>query len=727
MDYPSLRLSKTWFLCSLATVIPHSVFAEEAVPIEESIETITVTGYVADKTSTGSKMDLPVQEIPQTISIVTQAQIRNQAAQSLDQALGYTTGIASTTGGARKTTDEVFSLRGFDDRSSSTVYVDGSKMSRNIFSGTTEPYALERVEVLKGPASALYGRAAPGGIINLINKRPTNTPVREMQLSGGTNDRIQFAADFGGALNASETLSARLTGIIRDAKTDVDHINDNRQFLAAAINWEITDSTSLLVRAEYKKDNTIYSYGLPSAGSLLPNPNGAIARNRFIGEPDFDKWDSENIMLSYQLEHEFNDTFTIRQNFHTFDANADYNYIGFGVFVPGVGSFLWADPEMTTLHRNFIERQDDDKSFSVDTSLRATFDTGIISHKLLAGFDYIDGDFKRQQSRGILGSDPFDDTNTINLFDPVYEPSIIDPTLTSARTIETSGLQQTGIYLQDHMTIAENWVISAGIRHDKVTLDSGYEEPDNGDSEAFTEKSDATTFNAGLVYLFENGLSPYLSYSESFQPNVGIDGNGNVFDPSRGTQYEAGLKYRPEGSQIQVSAAVFEIEQKNVVVNSFLGYSFGSQIDIRSKGIEFEVQGHLSEQLSLIAAYAYTDAKVTRSTAAPGGFGRYLEGSRTAAQPKHSASLWADYNPKAFPELTLSAGIRYKGSTTDFGNTLNIPEYTLADIAVSYTLENWRLSINVKNLTDKTYIASCTYACWYGDKRSVIASITYNW
>lgn len=688
--------------------------------------TLVINGYVSSHTKTGTKIDVPIREIPQSVSVVTEEQAKIQSAQSLDQVLQYSAGVVSVTGGATKNTDQVFSLRGFDDRTNSTLYINGSKLTRNIYSGTTEPYGFERFEVLKGPASALYGRAAPGGIINLVSKKPTAEPIQEIQIQTGSNDRAQFAGDFAGALNTDESLTYRVTGLYRDANTDIDYIPDDRTYLAPSLRWQISEDTTLTLRAEFKKDETAYSYGLPFEGSVIANPNGSIAPERFIGEPDYDRWDSENSAFSYQFEHRINDNVQLRQNLHSFNSEVEYRYASWGMFIPGMGSFIWADPQQTTVHRGFADRRDDDDGYSVDTSLTFDFDTGSMSHQLLLGYDYVDGEFKRQQTRGILGLNPFGSENTLNLYNPVYETTSIDPML-SFRSVEGSALKQKGIYLHDHVNWGDNWVVSAGIRRDDVSLQSNYSEPDSGYTEAFTEDSDATTYNFGVVYLFDNGLSPYISYSESFQPNIGLDDNGELFNPSTGEQFEIGVKYRPEGSNMEASVALFDIEQNDLIVNSLAGYSSGYQVDIESKGLELEAHAHLTDNLNLIAAYTYVDAEVTKSTLQASGFARYKVGNRTAAQPEHAFSLWADYRLNQLPGLTVAGGVRYLSETTDFSNRYTVPSYTLLDAAVLYDIRNWRLALNVKNLTNKEYIAACTYACWYGDSRTVVGTATYRW
>jgi len=675
---------------------------------ETTLTTVVVKSYITERTLTGSKIALPIREIPQTISVVTKDQIEIQAAQSLDQVLGYSAGISAATGGATKTTDEVFSLRGFDDRSNSTIYVDGNKRTRNIYSGTTEPYALESVEVLKGPASSLYGRAAPGGIINLVMKKPTKEPLREIQLQKSTHDRAQFAADFGDALDAEGTWSYRLTGLYREADTAVDYIPDDRKFISPSLRFQPSADTSLTLRADYQQDNTMFNYGLPFEGTAAPNPNGKIRPQRFIGEPDLDKWSSRNRSIGYQFEHRFNETLTIRQNFLRFWSDTDYNFTGFGE---------WTDSQKNNIDRVFVMRTDEDSGFSFDTSLQFDFTTGVAKHALLVGVDHVEGRFTRSQNRAAL--------NSLNLFEPIYNQlPVLSP---SPSSVEGNDINQTGLYLQDHIKIGKYVVLSGGVRHDKVTLSTDYSEP--GYSEAFNEDSKATTYNVGLVILTDVGLSPYASYSQAFQPNAGLNDNGKQFDPAKGDQIEAGIKYRPERSPIEINAAIFKIKQNDIIVNSSVGYGGGNQIDIESKGAELELHAKLTHAINVIAAYTYVNAKVTKSDIADAQdiFARYEKGNATAAQPKNSTSLWIDYQLPMFPALTLAAGARYIGDTTDFTSQYKVSAYTLFNAAARYDIDYWRFALNVNNLEDKEYVSACTYACYYGDGRSVVGTATYQW
>jgi len=714
-----------WLRYSLAATLalPGLTSADENKE-SQSLDALEINSYVTERSLTGSKTDLPIREIPQSLSVVSQEQIEIQGARSLDEALSYTAGVVAPTGGARRNTDQVFTLRGFADRSNSTIYVDGTKVTRNIFSGTTETYGIDKIEVLKGPASALYGRAAPGGIINVITKKPSEDAERELQVQVGTNSRRQLAGDIGGALDSEGKWLFRLVGLARDSETDIDYIDDDRRFFAPSLLWQPTEDTSITVRLEYQKDETAFSSGLPTSGTVERNPNGSISPSRFVGEPDYDDWESKNKSFSYQLEHAFSDTVKLRQNFHKFQADVDYRYLEQGGY-----SF---SPNQDSVFRVATDRVDDDKGYSIDTNLEINFANGAIENQLLIGFDITDGEFRREQLISGDG-DLFNGApNLFNLYNPVYGNALnlIPFPFASSNSVAVNELEQRGIYLQNRLKIGDHWSLSTGVRRDDVTLKSSFVDRSvaNPVADKADEDSDETTFNVGIVYLAENGLSPYFSYSESFQPNVGLDNNGDTYEPSSGEQFEIGLKYRPEGGKIQASIAIFELEQKDAVVFSSLGIVGGNQIGIDSKGVELETQAQINSNLNVIASYAYIDAEVASTDVVRATeFFRFKKGNRTAGQPKNALSVWMDYRLPAVPGLTLGGGLRYYDDTTNFNNDVTVSSYTLTDFSARYDIEDWRLALNIRNLTDKEYVSGCTYACWYGEGRSATATLSYIW
>lgn len=661
-----------------------------------------VAGYVAKRTATATKTDTPVIEVPQTINVVTADQIAATKAQSLKNALAYTPGIVSREGDDR--TSDAFTIRGFQASSTSgSIYRDGSKYSVNVYDGQQEPYGLERVEVLKGAASVLFGNAAPGGIINTVTKRPSQTPLHEINVEAGTADHRQISGDFGGALTPDGAWSYRLTALKRDADTSVDHVADDRTYVAPALTWSPDAGTSLTVLSQYQKSHTAYLYGLPSEVTIEPNASGRVAGSTFVGEPGFDHYDGTVFALGYLFEHSFNNRLTLRNSLRYTQSEVSFpNMWIWGVDTDG----------RTTLARAAQEREDNSQAVTSDTSMEFKWRTGIVEHTSLAGIDYTDqSQSTRRYDRGAAN---------IDLYAPVYTGELGAMTANSYSSKNTAS--RLGLYAQNQMKIDGKWVVLLGGRQDWAEdRASPY-----FDGEAWTSQhSEAFTGRAGLVYLADNGLAPFASYSESFEPESGTDRQGHSFKPTTGQQYEVGLRYQPPGRNAMVTGTVYQLTRQNVTTADPEDSNYSVQTgEVRSRGVELEAKAELTPYVNILAAYAYTDTHVTKSN------NDAEIGTRAATVPYHQVSLWGDYNlgAEGLPEVTVGAGMRFIDSTMpSVGVTGEVPGYTLFDAMVRYDLDKWRFSLNGTNLFDKDYVASCTYGCFFGERRKVIGTVSYRW
>ncbi|MGE7084175.1 TonB-dependent siderophore receptor [Achromobacter xylosoxidans] len=662
-------------------------------------------GYAAHVSATGTKTDTPIIETPQSITVVGAEEIETLKAQSLQDALGYVAGVSRAEGQDR-TSDSLF-LRGFRGTQGS-YYRDGTLYTVNIYNGRQELYGLERVEFLKGAASVLYGAAPPGGVINTVSKRPTTEPLHELNVEAGNFRRKQISGDFGGALDDEGKWSYRLTALKRDSDTFIDHVPDDRTYVAPALKWQPSDATSLTLLAEYQEDRTVYVYGLPGQGTVLPNPNGRIPRNRFTGEPGFDKFIMKRYSIGYLFEHAFTDQFKLRNSVRYFHADSTY-------FSTDIWQ-LQAD-QRHTADRGAMPRWDRSSAVVADTSLQYDATTGPLRHTLLAGLDY---SLPRHETERYLRGN----TN-IDLYDPVYGVPL-GPTTPFPWSSSKTDMKRLGVYLQDQVKIADKWVLLLGGRHDWVTVNE--RNFFTGEKIADNEKSQAFTGRAGVVYLADNGLAPFLSYSESFEPTSGQDRQGSRFKPTTGEQYEAGLRYQPAGSDTMLSAAVYQLTRKNVNVADPFDTNYEIQAgQARTRGLELEARTRVGRHANLIAAYAYTDARTLKaSPLQPDEVGKRLN-----SVPFNQFSVWGDYGFGAFglPGLRVGAGVRYVGSTRGLahGTAVEVPSFTLFDAMVSYTTGPWKFALNATNLADKTYIGSCTYGCFYGEPRRVIGTATYRW
>ncbi|MDE1174265.1 MAG: TonB-dependent siderophore receptor [Parvibaculaceae bacterium] len=666
-------------------------------------------GYVATKARTGTKTDADLKEVPQSISVITEDQMQAQNAQSLNQALGYTAGVVPGTRGSAATRYDLMTVRGLST-GSNNQYLDGLHLSGGVFAfPQMDMWALSRVEVMKGPSSVLYGQGSPAGIVNMVSKHPADTPFGVIETQTGNNHFYQGAFDIGGPVPGSDgTFLYRLTGLANRSDNQINLTENKRLMIAPAVTWRPTDTTSLTILSSYQHDPKNGSFGsIPSIGTVLYNPVGKISRNFYDGDPNYEKFDRTQAFAGYEFEHKFNDIFTFRQNARYQHTTTDYNSV--------YSVNLQADN--ITLNRLATFSDERVNGGVIDNQIEAKFATGPVEHTVLVGLDYIRTDSENQTGNGLAP--------TLNIFNPVYY-QIIPPVLTSVDTYQRQ--TQTGLYAQDQIRF-DKWVLLAGLRQDWA-----YQATSNRISAAMSKQSDnKMTGRAGLVYLFDNGLSPYISYSTSFMPTTGVDYYGKAYKPTTGKQIEGGVKYQPAGFNSFATLAVYDLKQQNVQTADPLHPFYSVQTgEIETRGVEIEAHMSLAEGFDLVGAYTHLDTETTRDNSG-------YAGNVPVGIPSNLASLWGDYTLQDGPAEGLGAGlgVRYVGAS--YGNpenTFKSGSYTLLDAAIHYdlgvlssSLEGIRASINASNLLDKDYVASC-YSnnwCWYGAGRTLTGTLSYRW
>ncbi|WP_339533069.1 TonB-dependent siderophore receptor [Pseudomonas mucidolens] len=677
-----------------------------------------VDGIVAKRSATGSKTDAALVEIPQTINVITAAEIKARGAQSVTQALLYTPGMSAGGFSDRvKIFDEPTS-RGF---SPTPLYLDGLHLPYG--GGSTggalqiEPYSLERIEVLKGPASVLYGHNQPGGIVNMVSKRPSETPVHQMVLEAGTYEHKSAAIDLSGPLDEQGHFLYRLTGLVKDEQGEINYFENKRQFIAPSLTWRPNDDTSLTFFAQYQKDKGVpEAQGLPASGTIWDNPNGKIDRDLFIGEPGVNQYNREQFALGYELSHRLNDTWTLKQNARYAEVDDRYT-------APLHGYRFVANPVTGAMDQRYLQRfgvdwSQTNKVFGVDNIAQAQFDTGELSHTLIVGLDYY---HSNSRFLGLYDRNP----PIIDLFRPVYgqplnfgQPYRWDNTLT-----------QTGLYVQDQIRW-DRWALVLGGRYDWANVVNKVPLADTRTS----SKDQAFTGRAGLVYLFDNGVAPFVSYSESFLPLSGTDANRKPFDPSTGNQYEVGVKYQPPGQESFVQVSVYQLDQENVLT-SIPNSNFSTQSGaMRSRGVEFEAKAVLNNAWDIVVSAARNDIKYTKDN--DGRQGRHPAGISPL-----TASMWVNYSvigDTPLAGLGVGLGTRYVRSSLGdyYAGAFSVPSYTVYDASLSYDLgasplqlKGVKLALNVQNLSNKTYVSRCTsdLDCYYGEGRTLVSSLTYDW
>lgn len=655
-------------------------------------------GYYAYDARTATKTDTPIIETPQSISVITRDRIEEQGALTLQDALGYSAGIRSDAYGLDSRGDWAL-VRGVQF----TQYLDGLRMLFDNYNNIRpEPFALERIEILRGPSSVLYGQSAVGGIVNLVSKRPTAEPRREIQVQLGNHNRKQLGLDFSGPLTEDGDWLYRIVALGRDSDTQVDFVENNRLLFAPSLTWrpgEDTEWTFLAnVQRDYSGSTTAF---LPWSGTLLPNPNGQIPTSRFVSEPGFDRYDTEQAALGWNFEHQANETWTLRQNLRYTNSSADYRTLYPNVYTSPEDPFV-PGTNQRAVQRYIYISQPDAYAWTLDNQAQAEWGFGITEHTFLFGLDYSDVRIDGRQGMA-LETTPFD------LFSPVYGNFTIPPV---AETPESNSYQA-GLYFQDQIKIARKWVVTGGVRHDWTGTDV-----DGGDNFSDT----ATTWRLGAVYLADNGLAPYVSYTESFLPINRTDFFSQPYEPKRGEQYEIGIRYQPPGTRSRITASVYDLTEENQLApdpaNPFNEIQLGST---SVQGFEFESILGIGYDFDLIATYSYTDSE---TDGGPAGTKGVLPGV-----PEHMASVWATYrlNGIGLPGFTLGTGVRFIGETTDETETLRVPSETLLDAMVAYEKGPWRLAVNGINVTDEEYLTTCLSRgdCFYGSRATVISTLSY--
>ncbi|WP_458094154.1 TonB-dependent siderophore receptor [Roseomonas sp. WA12] len=679
-----------------------------------------VQGYVAPVTTTGSKTDTPLIEAPQSLGVVTRDQIDDQQPQSISQALRYTAGVLSEIRPSARF-DSVF-VRGFGGQGTGAAFVnflDGLRVGRGASFAvpTFDPFLLERIEVLRGPASVLYGQTGAGGLVNLVSRRPTETPVHEVRLEAGSDARLQAAFDFGGPLTADGQFLYRLTGIARKAETQYDFVGEERVAIAPAFTWRPDSNTTLTLLGSYQDDPRAGFYNfVPATGTVLPSRFGRIGSNFFGGDPNWNTEARRQASIGYQFEHRFDNVFTARQNFRYMHIDSERRVL----------SVQAVAPDGRTGNRTLTHAIEHADTFALDNQLQADFSTGPLRHTLLTGLDWSRSSAKRR-----LGSAALTETPRFDLFAPTYDRAFRAPVLGLAQTVGQI-TDQLGVYAQDQIAI-DRWRFNIGVRQDFATSET----VQRLNSSHTSQYDEAFTWRAGALYLFDNGIAPYASYSTSFLPNAGTTApsrGGTTFDPTTGEQFEIGVKYQPPGMNSFVQAALFHIRQENVLTADPQNNTFSVQTgEIRSRGVELEGRASLTSNIDLIGTYTYLDTKITKSNVAG------ERGSQVPQVPNHIASGWGNYSFREGPlrGLELGGGVRYIGET--FGNSTNtfkVPDVTLFDAAIRYdfgqrfdTLRGLDFSLNMQNIADKEYVASCnnTNNCYYGNRRLVLGSLRVRW
>ncbi|GHB07705.1 TonB-dependent siderophore receptor [Modicisalibacter luteus] len=673
--------------------MPLAALAQENAASASETDTVVVVG-------TALKVDTPLAETPRPVSVVTREELDDRNVQSLDESLRYRSGVLSGHYGADNNTDW-FQVRGFDQ----ATYQDGLRIYREgFYQWLPEPYGLERVEIFKGPASILYGEAPSGGLINAVSKRPTAEPQGEIEMQVGSRDHRQLAFDTSGPATDSGDVRYRVVGLYKERDGDLNDTENERLYFAPSLEWDISDNTQLTVLASFQKDDGIPVNPFKLAyGTVEGTPFGEVDPQKNYSEPGYDRDERTQTSVGYQLRHALNNTWSFEHDFRYSNLDLDLR-----------STYILSQASATEGYRGHLQRSGEIDSYTVDNRFVGKWFTNRTENTLLIGVDYQDLALEGKEadvgptfdSNGnVTAPGPF---APINLFDPQYGD--YTPLTANQRFHRDIDKDQLGIYLQEQLRVDDRWVLLGGVRHDRADV--------RNESEALNvtvnETQTATSWSGGLMYLGDNGLNPYLSYTESFQPVAQTSASGAIFEEIKGEQWELGVKYAPSNWDGYVTAALFDIEESNSFATTPAGYQ-AQEGERTSTGFELEGVGYVTDALKLTAAYTYTDA-------------RDEDDNRATLIPRHMASAWLDYDFEgtALHGLKVGAGVRHVRETVD--GTITVPDYTVGDAMASYDFDrNWTAQVNVTNITDEEYVASCDYWCYYGESRSVIGSLSYRW
>ncbi len=661
---------------------------------DESMETIIVT-------ASALKQSAPMAETAQSVAIIDSDELKMRDVQKLDETFRYTPGYTSPYGADNDA--EWMYIRGFEP----SVLLDGNRLYKEgFFAWTVEPYGLERVELLKGASSVLYGDSMPGGLINAVQKKPTDEPQGNVSISGGNKDYFGIAADFSGWANEDGSQRYRLVMMADTKEGELDGTEYDRVYIAPSYTIDFSENTQLTVLASFLKDDGVPQNGFfPMYGTRYDLPNGeTIDSSTNYGEPGDDKFDKTQISLGYQLSHYINDVWTFKQN-------ANYAYTDLYLRSSSAYGSPW-DPtaDHYTLNRYSLINDGTVDSFTLDNNVTAEWYTGEFENRFLAGVDiqHHVNDFSGNGSGAWVG--------TVDALNPTYGNV---PDLTSTLYDNEITKKQVGVYSQFHTKWQDRWIANVGARYDRFDVENQGQYEDAIDDGQFS-------WNSSLMYQADSGFSPYVSYSESFYVMSSLDYITNkLYKPVESNQYEVGMKYAPEWMNGYINLAWFNLEQKNATSTGkdpdTGAITSGQTGQVETQGVEVEGKVQATENLMFTANYTYLDARTGTTEV------------RKSMVPQHSASGWVQYDMSSLgiDGLTLGAGVRYTGTSVDNAYFINdkIAAYTIWDAMASYSFtDKLNLQVNLNNLTDKEYFAGCDYGiCYFGESRRITANLSYNW
>ncbi|MHB8284984.1 MAG: TonB-dependent siderophore receptor, partial [Caulobacteraceae bacterium] len=656
-------------------------------------------GYVSTASRAGSKMATPVIEVPQSISVLTRTQLDDRDVQTLIQAVGYTPGVTAQAFGYDPRFDS-FYIRGFDITYTG-IYLDELRLGGGSFAiPRLEPYGVEDISILRGPASGLYGLGSPGGVVDATSKRPTQDPFGEVQLQAGSYDRYQGNLDIGGPVPGVDNLDYRFTGLARDADTWQPGAKDDRVYLAPAVTWRPDANTSLTVFGEYLTSRTT------SNPSYFNTPEGQLT-SLYSNDPAYGNQDQQQFRVGYDLEHRFNDAFSVRQNFRIYHVEDDAKYTEIDAI----------DPVADVGERSTGRVHDKLTTVTLDNQAQAKFSLGPIANTVLVGVDY--QHFYLNDNIG-FGTAPDLNLATLN-----YGAQSI-PNITDYTTREIQLQDEVGVYTQEQARLG-GFILTLNGRESQVWTSTR----DEIGQTTSDQHDNAFTGRVGLTYVFKSGLAPYINYSTDFSPQIGTDASGTSFKPTKGEQEEVGIKYQMPNLPVLLTGAAFDIRQSNVLRTDPDNMAYEAATgEIRSRGVELEATASLRPGVNLTASYTHLGVTIVQGEAG-------TDGNKFSGIPGDSVSVFGKYafRSSLLKGLGIGVGGRYVGSSYgDDENTFRNDGVTFMDGVLDYSLDNLgtrfkgvKLQVNGTNLLDAHHGTCQEGYCYLDEERQIIGSLVYRW
>lgn len=668
---------KRILVCSILSVLPIIAYAE-------TTDTMEVVGSMA-KTGTVKFYDT------QSTDSIDEKQIKDKDYKKVDEALSYTSGVLNSSYGHDGRTNWL-KIRGLDV----SFTLDGMpQFTYSYFGSTPEIFGLEKIEVLKGASSQLYGSSKPGGTVNMISKRPKKAPAGEVNVFYGTHAQVGINGDYSGIL--TDDVRYRLVGAYRDENGQQTKTGLKHYYFAPSLTWDINELTSLTLLSSFQRDFGIPENGFfPAYGTLFHSKYGKVARDTYYGDKDFDNFNRKSETVGYEFRHQFNNGLVFTQNYKYAHQDLDLSGVYGMDFTPTVDGKNYSRFAYSQIGIN--------NTHTIDNRLSKDFEYGNWRDTLLIGIDYLNTNMSGNNFSG--------SASTVNRF----KPRLTHSNITGSYSPFKLKAQELGAYVQNQLTFDNKLIFNQGIRHSKIKNDGYWSGSD------FNRDYNHNAYNAGLMYIFDNNIAPYINYSESFLPVYGYDSvNKTMYRPYEAKQWEVGGKYEPDWLNGTFTLAYFDIKSQNSFVSNGTGQA-SQTLEARSKGVELQIKADITKSIDMDFAYTYTHAKTDQTASLT---------TRSSLIPKHSASAWVNYKfDGQLDGLTVGSGLRYIGKTVDevYYPNESVPSYTLWDAMVKYQFnKSWSVQVNATNLTDKKYVSGCSYWCYYGAERSVVGTLNYKW